>query len=277
MKRFFAGSMLPPKAGIGLRAAHYREVLERQPPLGWVEVHSENFFSGGAPLDTLRRVAELYPVSLHGVGMGLASTDPLDVEHLDALANLCALIQPASVSEHLCWNRVQGVVHPDLLPFPYTQASLDHVTQRVHQVQERLGRPILIENLSSYVAFHQSDLCEATFLAELVAKTGCGILFDVNNLFVNSVNLGIDAKAFIAKIPAESVGEYHLAGPSWIDGCLVDTHSSTVWQETWDLYEYALAALGAKATLIEWDVDIPPLDTLLKQAQKAQALMAHHG
>ena len=177
---------LPNTAGIGLRAPHYREVLQSLPKLGWVEVHSENFFGGGAPLHTLLKVREHYPVSLHGVGMGLASVTPLDQEHLSALKRLCDVVQPAAVSEHLCWNAApdftgkQPIVINDLLPFPYTQAALSNVAMRIEQVQEKLGCKLLVENLSSYLSFSHSDMNEGEFLAELSRRTGCGILFDVN-------------------------------------------------------------------------------------------------
>jgi len=201
---------LPCTAGIGLRAPHYREVLDRLPNLGWMEVHSENFFGGGAPLHTLLKAREHYPISLHGVGMGLASTAPLDQAHLSALRRLCDAVQSAAVSEHLCWNSAAGLVINDLLPFPYTQEALSHVAIRVEQVQEKLGRQLLVENLSSYLSFAHSEMTEGDFLAELARRTGCGILFDVENLYVNMRNLGVDANAFISTIPAEAVKEYHL-------------------------------------------------------------------
>jgi uncharacterized protein (UPF0276 family) len=261
---------LPSSAGIGLRAPHYHEVLNSLPRLGWVEVHSENFFGGGAPLRTLNKVREHYPVSLHGVGMGLASATPLDQEHLNALRRLCDTVQPAAVSEHLCWNTVAGTVINDLLPFPYTQEALSSVISRVEQVQEKLGRQLLVENLSSYLSFTQSEMSEGEFLAELVRRTGCGILFDVENLYVNARNLGVDAEAFITAIPAEAVKEYHLAGFSVRDGCLVDTHDHPVYPEVWKLYEFALQHIGPRPTLIEWDSDIPALAVLMGEAAKAQ-------
>jgi hypothetical protein len=261
---------LPCIAGIGLRAPHYREVLEALPNLGWVEVHSENFFGGGSPLRTLLKVREHYPVSLHGVGMGLASTAPLHQAHLSALQRLCDAVQPAAVSEHLCWNAADGMVINDLLPFPYTQQALAHVASRVQQVQEKLGRQLLVENLSSYLSFAHSEMTEGEFLAELVRRTGCGILFDVENLYVNVRNLGVDAAAFIKALPATAVQEYHLAGYSERDGCLVDTHDHAVYPEVWELYEYALQHIGPRPTLIEWDSDIPALPVLLGEAAQAQ-------
>jgi len=267
---------LPEVAGIGLRAIHYREVLQTLPKLGWVEVHSENFFGGGAPLHTLRKVREHYPVSLHGVGMGLASNLPLDQAHLSALHHLCDEIQPAAVSEHLCWNTApvltnnQAMVINDLLPFPYTQEALSNVINRVDQVQEKLGRQLLVENLSSYLSFSNSEMTEGEFLAELVKHTGCGILFDVENLYVNVRNLGVNAEAFIKALPAEAVKEYHLAGFSERDGCLVDTHDHSVYPEVWELYESVLQHIGPRPTLIEWDSDIPALSILMDEATKAQ-------
>ena len=267
---------LPCIAGIGLRAPHYREVLQKLPQLGWVEVHSENFFGGGASLHTLLKVREHYPVSLHGVGMGLASSAPLDQAHLSALHRLCDAVQPAAVSEHLCWNTAPDtsnnnlMVINDLLPFPYTQEALSNVASRVEQVQEKLGRQLLVENLSSYLSFAHSEMSEGEFLAALTLRTGCGILFDVENLYVNARNLGVDAGAFIKTIPADAVKEYHLAGYSVIDGCLVDTHDHPVYSGVWELYEFALQHIGPRPTLIEWDSDIPALPVLMGEAAKAQ-------
>ncbi|MFZ5524293.1 MAG: DUF692 domain-containing protein [Pseudomonadota bacterium] len=280
-----ASHTLPCIAGIGLRAPHYREVLQQLPRTGWVEVHSENFFGGGAPLRTLLKVREHYPVSLHGVGMGLASTVPLDQAHLSALDRLCDAIQPVAVSEHLCWNAApdltgkQATVINDLLPFPYTQAALSYVATRVEQVQERLGRRLLVENLSSYLSFAHSEMSEGEFLAELSRRTGCAILFDINNLYVNARNLGVDAGAFIRTMPSDAVAEYHLAGYSERPGsnereiCLVDTHNNPVYPEVWELYEAALRHIGPRPTLIEWDADIPALPVLLAEAAQAQQRM----
>ena len=271
-----ANDSLPCIAGIGLRAPHYGEVLEKLPKLGWVEVHSENFFGGGSPLRTLLKVREHYPVSLHGVGMGLASTAPLDQAHLSALHRLCDAVQPAAVSEHMCWNSVPDIIVKDslvindLLPFPYTLEALSHVASRVEQVQDKLGRQLLVENLSSYLSFTSSEMSESEFLSELSQRTGCAILFDVNNLYVNARNLGVDAKAFIKALPAEAVAEYHLAGHSIRDGCLVDTHSTQVCAEVWELYEFALQQIGPRPTLIEWDSDIPALTVLQGEAEKAR-------
>ncbi len=268
-----ANHTLPCTAGIGLRAPHYREVLEKLPRLGWVEVHNENYFGGGAPLHTLLKVREHYPVSLHGVGIGLASTINLNEEYLSALRKLNDIVQPAAVSEHLCWNAADELVINDLLPFPYTREALAHVARRVDQVQERLGRQLLVENLSSYLSFQSSEMSEGEFLAELVQRTGCGILFDVENLYVNVRNLGVDAAQFIHAIPPEAVGEYHLAGYSMRDGCLVDTHDHPVYDEVWTLFETVLQHIGPRPTLIEWDSNIPALSVLMGEAAKAQIRM----
>lgn len=265
--------ILPCTAGIGLRAPHYREVLKELPKLGWVEVHNENFFGGGAPLHTLLKVREHYPVSLHGVGMGLASSTPLDMDHLMALHRLCEAVQPAAISEHLCWNAAAGMVINDLLPFPYTAEALSHVARRVDQVQEKLGRQLLVENLSSYLTFAHSEMTEGEFLAELSQRTGCGILLDVENLYVNVRNLGVDADSFIKSIPADAVKEYHLAGFEERDGCLVDTHSHPVFSGVWELFEIVLRQIGPRPTLIEWDRDIPALSVLMAEAAKAKLLL----
>ena len=265
-----ASDTLPCIAGIGLRAPHYGEVLRKLPKLGWVEVHSENYFGGGSPLRTLLRVREHYPVSLHGVGMGLASNAPLDKAHSSALDRLCDTVQPAAVSEHLCWNASDGLVINDLLPFPYTRQALSNVADRIDQVQEILGRQLLVENLSSYLSFTQSEMSEGEFLAELSRRTGCGILFDVENLYVNARNLGVDTNDFIKALPAEAVREYHLAGYSVRDGCLVDTHDHPVYPAVWELYDLALQHIGPRPTLIEWDSEIPALTVLTGEAEKAQ-------
>ncbi len=261
---------LPNVAGIGLRAPHYQEILHHLPQLGWVEVHSENFFAGGAALHTLLKVREHYAVSLHGVGLGLASPAPLNKKYLLDLKNLCAAIQPTLISEHLCWNSIDGEFINDLLPFPYTRLSLQHVAARVEEVQQTLGRQILIENISSYIAFTRSEMSEAEFLAELSNQTKCGILLDVNNLYVNAHNLNVDADAFIKSLPADAVGEYHLAGYSVQENCLIDTHSAKVSDGVWELYQSALQQIGSRPTLIEWDTDLPTLAVLQEEAAHAQ-------
>lgn len=273
---------LPLAAGIGLRDPHHREVIETLPAVGWMEVHSENFFaSGGEPLRVLEAVRRCYPVSLHGVGLSLGSGDRLSRQscrhHLDKLKALVDRIEPAAVSEHLCWSAVDGHFLNDLLPLPYTREALATVCERIDEAQTVLGRSILIENLSSYLCFAGADLPEWEFVAEVAKRTGCGILLDVNNIHVSARNLGFDPLDFLAAIPPASVGEIHLAGYEEEGGLLVDTHSRPVQPAVWELYGEALARFGPRPTLIEWDNDIPPLDVLLAEANKAECLLAAAG
>jgi len=261
---------LPVCAGIGLRAPHYRQVLDTRPGIGWLEVHSENFFDGGLPLVMLHRVAADYPLSLHGVGLGLGSSTRPDPAHLASLKRLVAAVNPAAVSEHLAFNHAGERYANDLLPIPYTRAALDAIAAHVAEAQDAIGRPLLLENLSSYLEYPANELTEAEFLAELVQRTGCGLLLDVNNLYVNQQNLGTDVDAFLAALPAGAIGEYHLAGYSLRGELLVDTHNQPVHAAVWALFDRVLARFGPRPTLIEWDIDIPPLDTLLGEAAKAQ-------
>jgi uncharacterized protein (UPF0276 family) len=257
--------------GIGLRQPHYREAFERAPALGFVEVHSENFFhEGGASLQALERARERWRVSLHGVGLSLASADALADGHLAKLARLVGRIEPAIVSEHLCWGGVGGVHFNDLLPLPYTRASLALLVERVDRVQETLGRRILVENLSAYVEFRDSEMTETAFLAELARRSGCGLLLDLNNLYVNAVNFGFDPEARLAELPPAAIGEMHLAGHHVGEDCLVDTHDARVCDAVWALYESACRRFGPRPTLIEWDAKLPALDVLLDEAARAR-------
>jgi len=259
--------------GIGLRQPHYREVFDRRPGIGFVEVHSENFFlDGGASMRALERARELYPVSLHGVGLSLGSADRLVGRHLDKLERLVDRIQPEFVSEHLSWGRLGAEHFNDLLPMPLTHAALALVADRVDHVQNRLGRRILIENISAYVAYRDGDMTEPAFLAALARRTGCTVLLDINNLYVNAVNFGFDPVAWIEELPPSVVGEMHLAGHAVTDDGLVDTHGSRVSAEVWTLYAEACKRLGPKPTLIEWDTDLPSLDVLLEEAAAARAI-----
>ena len=259
--------------GIGLRQPHYREVFERLPALAFLEVHSENFFlEGGASMHALERARAAYPISLHGVGLSLGSADALAGEHLAKLKRLVERVEPALVSEHLCWGGVGGVHFNDLLPLPYTGESLALLAARVDHVQTTLKRPILVENLSAYVECRGSEMTETAFLAELARRTGCGLLLDVNNLYVNAINFGFDASARLAELDAESIVQMHLAGHTVVDDCLIDTHGSLVCDPVWSLYEEACRRFGPKPTLIEWDTDLPALDVLLSQAAQASAI-----
>lgn len=265
---------MPAPVGIGLRAPHYGELAARRPPLGFLEAHSENFFgAGGPPLAWLERFRADYPLSLHGVGLSLGSTDPLDEEHLGRLAALARRFEPLLVSEHLCWSSLGGRHANDLLPLPFTVECVAHVAARIGRVQDRLGRSILVENVSSYRAFAESTLAEAQFVNEVARRAGCGILLDVNNVWVNAVNHGFDASAYVAAIDAQRVGEIHLAGHEATADGLIDTHGTPVSPEVWSLYRAAVARIGPRPTLVEWDTDIPALDVLLREAWTAQAHM----
>lgn len=265
---------LPARAGIGLRHPHYGAFLEGSPDTGWLEVHSENFFGGGAPLGVLEAVRARYPVSLHGVGLSLGSGDApsraASRTHLARLKALADRIQPAAISDHLCWCAVEGDFLNDLLPLPYTKAALQVVCARVAEAQDVLGRPLLVENVSSYLEFAGADWPEWEFVAEIARRTGCGLLLDVNNIYVSACNHGFDPRAYLAAIPAAAVGEIHLAGHEIVDGLRIDTHSRLVCADVWQLYEETLARLGPRPTLIEWDNDIPALEVLLGEARRAQ-------
>ena len=259
--------------GIGLRQPHYREVFERLPELAFLEVHSENFFlAGGASMHALERARAAYPISLHGVGLSLGSADRLADEHLAKLQRLVERVEPALVSEHLCWGGVGGVHFNDLLPLPYTEATLALLADRVDRVQTTLGRRILLENLSAYVEFRDSEMTETAFLAELARRTGCGLLLDVNNLYVNAVNFGFDPARRLAELDGATIGQIHLAGHAVVDDCLVDTHGSLVGDPVWLLYAEACRRFGPKPTLVEWDTDLPALDVLLAEAARAGAI-----
>lgn len=261
-------------AGVGLRAPHCAEFAAARQPVGWLEVHSENYFgAGGHDLHMLERLRADYPVSLHGVGLGLGSALAWDESHLERLAALADRIQPLLVSEHLSWGATDERNLNDLLPVPYTQEALALLTERVQRVQERLRRRILIENISAYLEFAASEMTEGGFIAELSRRTGCGVLLDVNNLYVNQVNHGSDAQTTMRALRPESVEEIHLAGYFESDDCLIDTHGERVAEPVWRLYETAIERFGPVSTLIEWDTDIPSLPVLLDEATKARAFM----
>lgn len=271
-------SPLPARAGIGLRAPHYLDVLEQRPDVGWLEVHSENYFgAGGRPLYFLEQARERYPVSLHGVGLSLGSTDPIDLAHLAKLKSLERRIEPMLVSDHLSWSSVDGRYMNDLLPIPYTEEALRHVCARVTQVQDILGRRILIENPSSYLQYVESAIAEPEFLRAVATTSGCGLLLDVNNVYVSATNHGFDARQYLAALPAAAIEEIHLAGftVNEADGgrILIDTHSHPVPEQVWDLYAQAVARFGPRPTLIEWDADLPPLATLAGEAARADRML----
>jgi uncharacterized protein (UPF0276 family) len=270
--------------GIGLRQPHYAALFETAPPLGFVEVHSENFFAdGGAALAVLQQARERYPVSLHGVGLSLGSAAGLDPLHLDRLERLVRRIEPVRVSDHAAFARVVRpdgrVVHgSDLLPIAFTDAALDILCANVMQVQDRLCRPLLVENLSAYLAYDDDVLAEPEFFARLCARTGCGLLLDLNNLMVNALNAGSgDAlercRAFVEAIPVDAVGEIHLAGYADAHGLLIDDHGSRIRADVWTLFDAAVRRIGPRPTLIEWDTGLPAFDVLLAEANHAARIV----
>ncbi len=272
------GSTIPAAAGIGLRFQHHRAVLETRPAIAWLEVHTENYMGGGAAIRTLEAIRRDYPVSLHGVGLSLGSADGLDAGHLERIRDVVRRIEPGLVSEHLSWSVVGGTYMADLLPLPMTEEALDVVCRHVDQSQAYLQRRILIENPSSYLLYAHSTIPEWDFLAAVARRTGCGILCDVNNIYVSACNHGWDAPAYLAALPAQAVGEIHLAGHTLkqIDNgqsLHIDDHGSRVAPEVWALYAQALARYGPVPTLVEWDTNVPPLDILLAEAAQAASLL----
>jgi uncharacterized protein (UPF0276 family) len=256
--------------GVGLRREHYQHVTTTRPRIDWFEIISENFMvPGGNPRRVLRAVREHYPVVMHGVSLSIGSTDPLDEQYLDELRALAHEVEPAWVSDHLCWGSVAGRHAHDLLPLPYDEETLAHVVERTCRVEDRLGRQILLENVSSYLTFRQSTMPEWEFLAEIARRADCGILLDVNNIFVSAHNHGFDPYEYLDGIPGDRVGQIHLAGHSELGELLLDTHDHEVPRGVWDLYRAAVARFGARSTLVEWDDQVPPFERL--QAEAAQA------
>lgn len=257
--------------GVGLRSVHFSHVLEEHPSVDWFEIVSENFMdTGGRPLDVLDRVAERYPIVMHGVSLSIGSTDPLDRAYLAKLRALAERVDAKLVSDHLCWTGVAGRNVHDLLPMPYTEEALRHTVKRVGQVQELLGRRIALENPSSYVEFTSSTVGEAEFLAELAEQADCLLLLDVNNVYVSAFNHGFDARAWIDRIPQGRVAYYHLAGHTNKGTHIVDTHSDHVIPAVWELYDHAVELSGGRSTLLEWDEDIPSFDVVHAEVLKAK-------
>ena len=264
---------MPAGVGIGLRTPHHGALAATRPALDFLEVHSENFFGGGAALATLLGLREDYAVSLHGVGLSLGGTDPLDEEHLARLAALAARCEPLFVSEHLAWGSFSGRHANEQLPMPYTGEAVAHLAARIARVQEALGREILVENVTAYHRFPESTLAEAEFVVEVCRRAGCRLLLDVNNVHVNAANHGFDAGAFIAAIPPGLVAEVHLAGHEASDGLLVDTHAAPVDEAVWALYARTLRRFGPVPTLVERDAALPPLPELVAEAHRARRAM----
>lgn len=259
--------------GLGLRTEHYADFVARAPQVDWLEVISENYMvPGGKPLHYLDTIRRDYPMVMHGVSMSIGSADPLDLDYLRELKLLARRIEPAWVSDHLCWTGVDHTHLHDLLPLPHTEAALRHLVPRIQQVQDLLGRRLVIENVSSYVRFGADEMSEWTFLAELLQRADCLLLLDVNNVYVNSVNHGFDAHAYIEAMPAERVAQIHLAGHEDRGDHLIDTHDHPVCEAVWSLYDDALKHLGRPVpTMIERDDHIPPLDELLAELDRARA------
>ncbi len=276
-----SASSIPAHAGIGLRAPHVAQVLSERPRIAWLETHSENLFAHGGPFhDALRRIRRDYPLSLHGVGLSLGSADALNAAHLRRVRELVQAYAPGLVSEHLCWSAIDGRYSNELLPLPFTQEALRVAVSHIGEVQAALGRQILVENVSTYLRFQGDDYTEWDFVAEVVKRSGCGLLCDVNNVYVNSVNHGFDPRAYLRALPAAAVQEIHLAGFIRKDKLpvpvLIDSHSRRVAAEVWSLYDEAIDLFGPVPTLIEWDMDIPALDVLIEEAAHAEKVMDGH-
>lgn len=262
--------------GIGLRAQHIDQILAEKPAIPWLEILTDNhLIAGSVQQEYVIEVAEHYPLTFHGVGMSLGSVDPLNRDYFKKIKALADRINPAWISDHLCWSSVHGLVTHDLLPLPYDEETLKHLASRILQAQDLLERPLMIENVSSYLQYQHSDLSEWEFLSALAALADCKLLLDVNNIYVNSFNHGFDALDYLNAIPAACVQEIHLAGYEDRGTHLLDTHGFPVSDAVWSLYEAALRRFGAVPTLIEWDSHVPPLERLLAEAARAKQVQNH--
>lgn len=272
-------SALPSGAGLGFKPEHFADIVSQTQPVGFFEVHAENYMgAGGPPHAQLGKLREHHALSIHGVGLSIGSMQPLDRDHLARLRMVCDRYQPESFSEHLAWSTHDGIFLNDLLPLPYTEETLARVVEHVDQVQEALGRQMLLENPATYLLFQESTIEESAFLAEISHRTGCGLLLDVNNLFVAATNHNLDPQAYIARFPLEAVREIHLGGHSeTVDDLgaplLIDSHDTAIKDPVWALYEHVIARTGPVATLIEWDNDVPAWYVLLEQAAAAQRIL----
>ncbi len=261
--------------GLGLRSEHYEDILQQNPPLDWLEIITENYLvPGGKPIYYLDKIRELYPMVMHGVSLSIGSTDPLDWDHLKQVKELANRIEPVWISDHLCWTGVNGINMHDLLPLPYTVQAIDHVVAQIHQVQEFLGRQILIENVSSYLTYKQSEMSEWEFLSEIVTRADCLILLDVNNIYVSSYNHDFNPHDYLNGIDVHRVQQIHLAGHSNQGNYIIDTHDAAVIQPVWDLYAAAIKRFGAISTMIERDDNIPDLAELLSEVEHARNISA---
>lgn len=274
--------MLPAAPGVGYKPQHYAAILADPGPVRWLEIHAENYMgAGGRPLAQLRSLSERFPISVHGVGLSIGGETPLDPDHLDRLACLVGWLKPASFSEHLAWSTHDAGFLNDLLPLPYTEETLSRVAVHIDQVQTRLDRRMLLENPSSYLAFDESEMSETDFLREITRRTGCGLLLDINNVFVSAVNLKTEPRDYIDTFPLDGVGEIHLGGHD-VDAdehgsrLLIDSHGTPVADPVWELYRHALARSGPRPTLIEWDTDVPDWPVLAAEAARADAALEAH-
>lgn len=269
-------SSLPALPGVGYKPQHYADIIADPAPVGWLEIHAENYMGdGGRPIAQLRQLAERFPISVHGVGLSIGGEDALDPAHLARLKHLCDWLQPASFSEHLAWSTHESSFFNDLLPLPYTDATLTRVCDHIDQVQDTLGRKMLLENPSSYLAFAESTWSEPEFMHEITKRTGCGLLLDVNNVFVSATNLSYDPKTYVDEFALDLVGEIHLGGHDEDHDdhgapLLIDSHGAEVADPVWALLDYTLARAGEKPVLIEWDNDVPDWATLAAEARRAQ-------
>jgi uncharacterized protein len=257
--------------GLGLRPDYYEEILTQKPNLDWFEILTENYLiPGGKPLHYLDQIRTHYPIVMHGVSLSLGSVDPLDFGYLQQVKELASRVEPAWISDHLCWTGVNGINAHDLLPIPYTRQAINHVVTRIHQIQDFLGRSILIENVSSYLTYKQSEMSEWEFILEIVKQAGCYLLLDVNNVYVSSVNHQFNPLDYIQAMPAERVAQIHLAGHSNHGDYIIDTHDAPVAQSVWELYAATLKQLGPVSTMIERDDNMPPFAELIMEINQAK-------
>ncbi len=263
--------------GLGLRKEHFEAVLQARPPLDWFEILTENYLvDGGKPLYYLDKIRADYPMVMHGVSLSIGSTAPLDWDYLHQVKQLMERVQPHWVSDHLCWTGVEGLNLHDLLPLPYTEEAIEHVASRVQQVQDFLGKRILLENVSSYVCYRHSQMSEWEFLTQVAERADCLILLDINNIYVSARNHGFDPQVYVDAIPCERVWQFHLAGHTDLGHCIIDTHDHPVREEVWALFEAAAKRFGPVSTMIERDDQIPPLNELLNELAQARSIAMPH-
>jgi len=271
---------IPNRIGVGYKPQHLDDILKDPSPIAWLEIHAENYMGGGGrPIAQLNRLREIFPISCHGVGLSIGGEDPLDKEHLSRLKHLVDWLNPGLFSEHLAWSTHAGHFLNDLLPVPYTQSTLDRVVSHITEVQDTLKRQMLLENPSTYCAFEQSEMSEIAFLTEVVDRSGCGLLLDINNVFISATNQNFEANDYIDVYPLHHVGEMHLGGHTvdaddFGETLLIDSHANSVVDPVWELYRYTLKRSGPRPTLIEWDNDIPAWDTLAQEAKLADDILS---